>query len=80
MLLLEQFSGSWHAVNDHAQYQFKCLDCHGAVQIDTEGPVAQDDFIVTYHGEPLNKSMVLLVNNTLQYTLQLAQVEREESY
>jgi len=50
------------------------------VQIDTEGPVAQDDFIVTYHGEPLNKSMVLLVNNTLQYTLQLAQVEREESY
>ena len=65
---------------DRAQYPFQCHGCPGAVQIDTEGPVAQDDFIVTYHGEPLNKSMVLLVNNTLQYTLQLAQVEREESY
>jgi hypothetical protein len=42
--------------------------------------VAKDDFIVTYHGEPLNPNMVLLVNNTLQYTLQLAEVEREESY
>lgn len=50
------------------------------VQVDTEGAVAQDDFIVTYHGEPLNPSMVLLVNNTLQYTLQLSEVEREESY
>ena len=51
-----------------------------AAQIDTEGAVAKDDFIVTYHGEPLNSNMVLLVNNTLQYTLQLAEVEREESY
>lgn len=51
-----------------------------SAEIDTEGAVAKDDFIVTYHGEPLNPSMVLLVNNTLQYTLQLAEVEREESY
>ncbi|CAK0784609.1 hypothetical protein CVIRNUC_007813 [Coccomyxa viridis] len=51
-----------------------------SAEVDTEGAVAQDDFIVTYHGEPLNPSMVLLVNNTLQYTLQLSEVEREESY
>ena len=52
----------------------------GALQIDTEGAEAQDDFLVTYHGEPLNPNMILLVNNTLQYTLQLSEVEREESY
>ena len=50
------------------------------MQVDTEGAVAQDDFIVTYHGEPLNPNMILLVNNTLHYTLQLSEVEREESY
>jgi hypothetical protein len=48
--------------------------------VDTEGIIARDDFYVTYHGEPLNPSMTQLVTNTLQYYLQLAEVEREESY
>ncbi len=48
--------------------------------MDTEGIIARDDFYVTYHGEPLNPSMTQLVTNTLQYYLQLAEVEREESY
>ena len=51
-----------------------------SVQVDTEGAVAKDDFFVTYHGEPLNPSMTCLVTNALQYYLQLAEVEREESY
>ncbi len=42
--------------------------------------MAKDDFFVTYHGEPLNPSMMMLVTNALQYYLQLAEVEREESY
>lgn len=50
------------------------------VQVDTEGAVAKDEFYVTYHGEPLNTSMATLVTNALQYYLQLAEVEREESY
>ena len=50
------------------------------MQVDTEGPVAKDEFYVTYHGEPLNPSMATLVTNALQYYLQLAEVEREESY
>ena len=53
---------------------------HSWLQVDTEGMVARDDFYVTYHGEPLNSSMTQLVTNALQYYLQLAEVEREESY
>lgn len=49
-------------------------------QVDTNGAVAEDELYVTYHGEPLNPSMTLLVTNTLQYTLTLYEVEREESY
>ncbi|CAL8469596.1 g9137 [Coccomyxa elongata] len=51
-----------------------------SAEVDTEGAVAKDDFFVTYHGEPLNPSMTALVTNALQYYLQLAEVEREESY
>ena len=50
------------------------------VQVDTEGAMAVDHFYVTYHGEPLPDSMVLLVTNTLQYHLALAEVGSEESY
>lgn len=50
------------------------------VQVDTEGPMAIDHFLVTYHGEPLPDPMVVLVTNTLQYQLALAEVGREESY
>jgi hypothetical protein len=49
-------------------------------QVDTRGAAAEDELYVTYHGEALNPSMKLLVTNTLQYTLQLFEVEREESY
>ena len=52
----------------------------GLAQVDTEGSRAIDKFYVTYHGEPLNSSMVQLVTNTLQYTLSLSDVEKEESY
>ncbi|KAK9908048.1 hypothetical protein WJX75_002091 [Coccomyxa subellipsoidea] len=51
-----------------------------SAEVDTEGAVAKDEFYVTYHGEPLNTSMATLVTNALQYYLQLAEVEREESY
>ncbi len=53
---------------------------HMCLQVDTEGVVARDEFYVTYHGEPLSSSMTQLVTNALQYYLQLAEVEREESY
>jgi hypothetical protein len=49
-------------------------------QVDTVGTQAKDEFFVTYHGEPLNSSMVQLVTNALQYYLSLAEVEKEESY
>lgn len=52
----------------------------GLPQVDTEGSRAIDKFYVTYHGEPLNPPMVQLVTNTLQYTLSLSDVEKEESY
>ena len=39
-----------------------------------------DTFYVSYHGEPLNSSMVALVTNALQYFISLNEVEREESY
>ena len=42
--------------------------------------MAIDQFYVTYHGEPLPPPMVLLLTNSLQYQLALAEVEREESY
>jgi hypothetical protein len=38
-------------------------------QVDTEGRIASDSFFVTYHGEPLNQSMVQLVTNALQVGL-----------
>lgn len=37
--------------------------------MDTEGRIASDSFYVTYHGEPLNQSMVQLVTNALQVGL-----------
>jgi UTP:GlnB (protein PII) uridylyltransferase len=51
-----------------------------SAEVDTEGRIASDSFFVTYHGEPLNQSMVQLVTNALQYYLSLNDVEREESY
>ena len=41
-------------------------------QVDTEGRIASDSFFVTYHGEPLNQSMVQLVTNALQVWLSRA--------
>ena len=37
-----------------------------SAQVDTEGRVVVDTFYITYHGDPLNKSMVQLVTNALQ--------------
>lgn len=37
-----------------------------SAEIDTFGNKAQDEFFVTYHGEPLTGPMVLLVTNALQ--------------
>jgi UTP:GlnB (protein PII) uridylyltransferase len=51
-----------------------------SAEIDTEGRTAIDQFYVTYHGEPLPEPMVLLLTNSLQYQLALAEVGREESY
>ena len=42
--------------------------------------MAIDQFYVTYHGEPLPGPMVLLLKNSLQYQLSLAEVGKEESY
>ena len=50
------------------------------LQVDTEGPLAKDQFLVSYHGDPLNSSMRMLVTNALQYYLGRAEVEAEESY
>lgn len=51
-----------------------------SAEVDTEGKQVVDRFFVTYHGEPLNPSMVQLVTNALQYYLSLNDVEKEESY
>ncbi len=53
---------------------------HRRSQIDTEGKEAIDTFLVSYHGEPLDKNMSLLVTNALHYYLSLTELEREESY
>lgn len=50
------------------------------LQVDTEGPMAIDQFYVSYHGEPLPGPMILLLRNSLQYQLSLAEVGKEESY
>jgi hypothetical protein len=58
-------------------------DCNVNVlsaEVDTIGSMAQDEFMVTYHGEPLNKQMRTLVKNALQYYLALADIETVESY
>ena len=49
-------------------------------QIDTEGKEAIDTFLVSYHGEPLDNNMSLLVTNALHYYLSLTELEKEESY
>ena len=49
-------------------------------EIDTLGDQAQDEFFVTYHGEPLGGPMTQLVTNALQYYLSLSEVAKEESY
>ena len=51
-----------------------------SAEVDTVGTEAQDEFFVTYHGEPLTPPMEELVRNALQYYLSLAYIEREESY
>ena len=51
-----------------------------SAEIDTEGRVARDQFFVTYHGEPLNASMVTLAQNALQYYLSQAESANAESY
>lgn len=43
------------------------------MQVDTEGRIASDSFYVTYHGEPLNQSMVQLVTNALQVSYACSQ-------
>lgn len=51
-----------------------------SAEVNTEGKQVIDTFYITYHGEPLNGSMVQLVTNALQYYLSLNEVESEESY
>lgn len=51
-----------------------------SAKAETIGKAAHDVFAVTYHGEPLNSPMELLVVNALYYYLARAEVEREESY
>lgn len=51
-----------------------------SAEIDTIGNEARDMFYITYHGEALNTSMETLVVNVLQYHLQLAEIDAEESY
>jgi UTP:GlnB (protein PII) uridylyltransferase len=51
-----------------------------SAEVDTIGFEARDEFFITYHGEPLNYSMVQLVTNALQYYLSLNEVATEESY
>jgi len=51
-----------------------------SAEVDTVGAEAQDEFFVTYRGEPLSPPMVTLVTNALQYYLSLSEVAKEESY
>lgn len=51
-----------------------------SAEIDTEGPLAKDEFFVTYHGEPLSSNMVTLTTNALQYYLSLSEIATAESY
>ena len=50
------------------------------MQVDTEGPLAIDQFYVTYHGEPLSENMVMLLKNSLQYHLSMSEAADIESY
>lgn len=61
-------------------FDWMSLTFYGWWQVDTEGPIAIDQFYVSYHGEPLPGPMVLLLRNSLQYQLSLAEVGKEESY
>eukprot|EP00271_Cylindrocystis_brebissonii_P011595 TRINITY_DN29461_c0_g1_i1.p1 TRINITY_DN29461_c0_g1~~TRINITY_DN29461_c0_g1_i1.p1 ORF type:complete len:302 (+),score=50.01 TRINITY_DN29461_c0_g1_i1:78-983(+) len=51
-----------------------------SAEIDTEGPVAKDQFYVSYHDAPLNSSMQEVLTNTLRYYLTRYDIEAEESY
>jgi UTP:GlnB (protein PII) uridylyltransferase len=51
-----------------------------SAEVDTVGSQAQDEFFLTYHGEPLTTPMVTLVTNALQYYLSLNEMAKEESY
>jgi UTP:GlnB (protein PII) uridylyltransferase len=51
-----------------------------SAEVDTVGAVAQDEFFITYRGEPLTSPMITLVTNALQYYLSLAEVATQESY
>lgn len=59
------------AVSSLPAVEMRVLQHCGLVvdQVDTEGRIASDSFFVTYHGEPLNQSMVQLVTNALQVGL-----------
>ena len=51
-----------------------------SAEVDTIGTKAHQEFMVTYHGGPLNNNMEQMVHSCLQYYLSLAEVENEESY
>ena len=51
-----------------------------SAEVDTIGTKAHQEFMVTYHGGPLNNNMEQMVRSCLQYYLSLAEVENEESY
>ena len=58
-------------------------DCNVNVisaEVDTIGAEAKDEFMLTYHGQPLSSSMRTLVRNALRYYLALAEIETAESY
>jgi len=51
-----------------------------SAELDTIGTKAKQELLVTYHGEPLNPSMEVMVRSCLQYYISLGDVERDESY
>eukprot|EP00210_Caulerpa_lentillifera_P003782 g3613.t1 len=51
-----------------------------SAEVDTVGTQAQQELLVTYHGDPLDDQMKETITNCLQYYLSLAEVERDESY